>query len=161
MPRGAEMTLPKIEATFEEFPFLGLCCDKNTTTHVSIERWDNEFLEQSSIVYQPPNWGGFGGKTYKYPLYLISRDGELIARVGVYPRPRFNLFNPQTWLPKRLKRETVAQRVTALGDDAKKIYYGVLVWCDRLYIYKPPRNFRNIGDWFNSLVEGERQAIAE
>lgn len=159
----------RIEAFFDEFPFLQACIERNRVSSVKVARIDLKLLAFRPEYMTTP--GEYSGIRFMKDqrMLLLDKDGHLVQEVRPDRRrpTNYRWWKPSTWLLS--KGETVEECLKSLGEVISTIEFAVLdhipiLWVatDRdnereVIVYKKPRDVRDLGQWLRDQIETVRQ----
>lgn len=161
---GERMPLEKIEAFFEEFPWVLRYVDGQPVKRVYVSRIEPAFLDYKPLMVSM----GKGGY-YLEDIFLLDKDGKGVVREVeeiVYHRKYF-LFGPRVGRPewRRIgcsvsKDTTVGNSLCSLKTEAEKVCFA-LSYCkytEAVIIYKSPKGF-SIPGWIKQKIAAEVDAF--
>lgn len=138
-------------AIFHEFSFLSRYIDRKEIEDAYVKRFDEKTLD----IYT----SDFDGSS----ILLLTKGGNVVTRVRCFqtgPLKDFLfIFQPWTWW--YTKNESVIDAVKRIKSRAQNVFYVVVKEGPALTVFKPPKGFKNIGDWLSTQVEQNRKRLSE
>ncbi len=147
---GREMPKLKIDAFFEEFPWLGHYVPRQGVQKVFVSRMEQEILTlraKRGLFYPMPD----------EKLLLLDKDGKSIATVAV-EIGRWRRFWDQLYELPPDHGPTIEEALMTLKEGANDVSMILSYFNGNVIIYKAPKGF-SVGGWVRQQSDMERQAL--
>ncbi len=142
------MFLPKVEAFFREFPFLGRYIEREKVQSVSVQRIDSELLMKRGQSFA---WIEYHYRPDFNDIFILDAHGEKLAQVGrTRAWNRLHLF---------ISKETVGDAFAKLDKQGSlaNAFFVLVYQAGNIVLFKPPKG-GSVRQWYE--LESEREAEA-
>lgn len=156
----------EIDAIYESFPFLGFFAPKREHSNVQVRKLEPELLDEGvkEVHAYDSEVGEFGEECN---MLLLDKTGAVVSKTQrVIPGEKWLFGRRRSWISKTSLRSELHE----IGaEEAKKVSYIVVVRPRSRYdaseswptviLFKLPKGFGNVYEWYRSIVDGAKRAI--
>lgn len=151
----------RVQAFFQEFPYLSDMVDQRKIAYVRVRRWDTDLLNSTTLVYDQHYYTWDENK-----FFFLDKDNRVIAIAGKYPETKLPWWNPLSWFTRgnRMRNERILDSVHQLGELATSVtqIVGVHRNCsndDTVCVYKMPNGVSNLEEWTALTLKKSAQVV--
>lgn len=149
----------KVEAFFEEFPFLATYFDPWKINEVSVSRVSEDTLEERFLKY--------GEENYPQRIFLFDEQGKLVAKAHFWIRSRSLWQNLQKIFQLYIYGESINEVIARIGTaKTARVHFLVILHGARsdqwkLVLHKMPRNYNNLAEVAMSAQQEKLKKIQQ